>query len=57
MNVRQLITKLKKCAPDLPVEMFAHDHDPRYHDQGDGEVLFVYEVTDDVGIKKVALGR
>jgi hypothetical protein len=55
MKVRQLIKALKKCDPDLEVEMFAHDHDPEHIDEGTGPVQFVHEVIRDNGDRIIAL--
>jgi hypothetical protein len=55
MTVKQLIKELKKCRPDLEVEMFAHDQQPSHIDEGDGKVRFVGEVIRDDGVTIVAL--
>lgn len=55
MTVKKLIRELKKQNPELPVKMFAHDHEPKDHIQGDGPVRTVDEVTDDTGETFVCL--
>ena len=55
MKVKDLLRKLKKQNPELPVKLFAHDHDPRHPDEGDGPCKFVDEVTDDAGETFVCL--
>jgi len=55
VKVKQLIKELKRCSPDLEVEMFAHDHDPSHLDEGSGNVQFVGEVVRENGSVIVAL--
>ena len=55
MKVKDLIRYLRKQKAELPVKMFAHDHEPKDHRQGDGEVRTVDEVTDDKGQTFVCL--
>jgi len=55
LKVKQLISELKKCDPNLPVDMFAHDHNDTNSDEGAGSVNCVYESEDENGRRFVVL--